>query len=102
MARRPSTRDRLLAWHLQNILVSCGLSQTDYSILGRRVVRAPLVVAVVAGPPVALDIYILPGQTPDDFAEQASAIAYSLDVAKVRVVPLGPSLIRLELLPDQL
>ena len=99
MARHQSPHNRLLAWRLQNILVECGLSQADYSIGGRRVVRVPQVVSVVAGPPVGLYIHILSGQTPDDFAAQASAIAHGLGVAKVRVVRLAPSLVRLELLP---
>ena len=46
-----------------------------------------------------LHIRTLPGQTPNNFAAHASAIAYNLGVAEVRVVPLGPSLIRLDLLP---
>lgn len=45
-----------------------------------------------------LDIRMLQGQTPEDFAAHASAMAYNLDVAEVRVIPLGVSLIRLELL----
>jgi hypothetical protein len=57
-------------------------------------------VSVLAGPPVGLEIRMLPGQMPADFAAHAPAIAYNLGVAEVRVVPLGPSLIRLELLPS--
>jgi hypothetical protein len=57
------------------------------------------VVSVTLGPPVGLDVRILPGQMPDDFAAHARTIAYNLDVAEVRVIPLGPDLIRLELLP---
>ena len=34
-----------------------------------------------------------------DFAAHARAIAYNLDMAEVQVVALGPSLIRLDLLP---
>jgi hypothetical protein len=84
---------------VQDILVGCGMSQTDYSIAGGRVFHIPQVVSVVRGPPASLDIRILPGQMPDDFAAHARTIAYNLDVAEVRVVPLGPYLIRLELLP---
>ncbi len=40
---------------------------------------------------------MLPGQMPDDFAAHVRRIAYNLDVAEVRVIPLGPSLIRLEM-----
>ena len=56
-------------------------------------------VAVIPGPPVSLDIRILPGQLPEDFAAHTQAIAYDLEVTEVRVVPLGPSMIRLELRP---
>ena len=51
------------------------------------------------GPPEGLHIRILPGQSPEDFSAHTPAIAYDLGVAEVRVVPLGPSQIRLELLP---
>ncbi len=63
------------------------------------VFHVPQVVSVVVGLPVRLDIRILPGQTPDDYAVRAPPVAYDLGVAEVRVVPLGPSLLRLELLP---
>lgn len=96
---RRQVRDRLLARRTHHILAGCGLSQADYSIGGGRVVRVPEVVSVGAGPPMALDIRILPGQVPNDFVAHASAIAYGLGMAEVRVVPLAPSLIRLELLP---
>jgi len=38
-----------------------------------------------------------PGQTPEDFAAHASAIAYDLGVVQVRVVTLETPLIRLQL-----
>ncbi|HZA16708.1 MAG TPA: pentapeptide repeat-containing protein [Pseudonocardiaceae bacterium] len=91
-------RSRQLALRVEEILVGCGLSQADYSIGGGRCVHIPEVVSVVAGPPVGLDIRLLPGQTPDDFAVHASVIAFHLGVAEVRVIPLPPSLVRLELL----
>jgi hypothetical protein len=97
---REQARDQLLAGHVQDILLGRGLTQTAFSIGGGRNVRVPQVVSVLPGPPVGLDIRTLPGQTPDDFATHAPAIAYNLGVAEVRVVPLGPSLIRLELLPE--
>jgi hypothetical protein len=93
------TIDQQLAWRVQDIIAGLGLIHSDFSIGGGRIVHHPEVVSVAAGPPVGLDIRILPGQTPDDFAAHAPAIAYDLGVAEVRVVPLGPYLIRLELLP---
>jgi hypothetical protein len=90
--------DQRFAWRVEDIIAKRGLAQSYYSVGGRGM-RVPHVVAVAAGPPVGLDVRMLPGQTPDDFAAQAAAIAYNLGVAEVRVVPLGPSLIRLELLP---
>ncbi|MDQ3153875.1 MAG: hypothetical protein M3R63_19910 [Actinomycetota bacterium] len=89
--------DQRLAWRVQDILAGLGLTQSDYSIGGGRTVHIPTVVAVTAGPPVGLEIRILPGQMPDHFARHASVIAYNLGMAEVRVVPLGPFLIRLEL-----
>ena len=97
--RMRQARDRMLAKRMHDIMAGCGLSQADYSIGGGRVVRVPEVVSVVAGSPMALNLRILPGQTPSDFAAHASAIAYGLDMAEVRVVPLAPSMIQLELLP---
>jgi hypothetical protein len=99
--RTPQEHNHTLAWRMQDIIAGLGLTQTDFSIAGGRSVHIPEVVSVAAGPPVGLHIRTLPGQTPDDFAAHAPAIAYNLGdlgVAQVRVVPLGPSLIRLDLL----
>jgi hypothetical protein len=97
---RDQARDQKLAWRVQDILAGHGLTQTAFSIGCGRTIYVPQVVSVIAGPPVGLDICPLPGQTPDDFAKHAPALAYNLGVAEVRVVPLGPSLIRLELLDE--
>jgi hypothetical protein len=94
---RRQAADQQLAWRVQEVLVGCGLSQAGYSIGGGRVFHIPRVVSVVPGPLVELEIRMLPGQTPDDFAAHAERIAYNLDVAEVRVIPLGGYLIRLEL-----
>lgn len=100
--RRERTRqadDQLFAWRVQDIIVGLGLTQGDYSIGGGRALHIPEVVSVIPGPPAGVGIRMLPGQMPDDFAKHAQAIAYNLGMAEVRVVPLGPSLIRLDLLP---
>jgi hypothetical protein len=101
LERLHQARDQRLAWRVQDIFVGCGLAQGDYNIAGGHVFHIPQVVSVVPGPPVELKIRILPGQMPDDFAAHAPAIAYSLGVSEVRVVPLGPSLIGLQLQPVQ-
>jgi hypothetical protein len=90
--------DQQLAWRVQDVLVGCGLSQDDYSVGGGRVFHIPEVISVRIGPPVTLDVRMLLGQTPEDFVAHASAMAYDLGVAEVRVVPLEVPLIRLELL----
>jgi hypothetical protein len=113
LLRRPLTRHHVrqlertrqehnqqLAWRVQDILTTRGLSQMYYSIGGGRGWHVPQVVSVTSGSPIALNIRTLPGQTPDDFVKHASAIAYNLGVTEVQVVPLGPSMIRLELLPE--
>jgi hypothetical protein len=92
--------DQALAWRVQDVLVGCGLTRMDFSIGGGRTLHAPEVVSVSAGPPVRLTIRTLPGQTPDDFARHAPAIAYNLGVAQVRVLAQGPLHIGLELLPE--
>lgn len=100
LQRAYQQHNQQLAHRVQEIIAGCGLIQADYSIGGGRCVHIPRVVSVVAGPPVGLDIELLPGQTPDDFTAQTSAIAFHLGVAEVRVIPLPPALIRLELLAE--
>jgi hypothetical protein len=97
--RRHATHQRL-ASRVEEILIGCRLTQFSYSIGGGRSMRVPQVVSVDAGPPVRVDILTLPGQMPDHFAVKAPTIAYNLGVTEVRVVPLGPSQIRLELLQE--
>lgn len=99
LERRQQVRDEHLAGRVEEIITGLGLVQSDFSIAAGRVFHIPQVVSVDPGPPVGLDIRILPGQSPDDFSAHAAAIAYDLGMAEVRVVPLGPSVIRLELLP---
>jgi hypothetical protein len=99
LERRRQTGYERLARRVEEIIVGLGLTQSDYSIASGRVFHIPQVVSVDPGPPVGLDIHILPGQSPDDFSAHATTIAYDLGMADVRVVPVGPSVIRLELLP---
>lgn len=82
---REAHYQQLLTRRVENLFVGSGLSQADYSIGGGRFVHIPHVVSVVTGPTVGLGIRMLPGQTPDDFTAQATAIAYNLGVAR------GPS-----------
>lgn len=99
LERRQQVGYELLAQRVEEIIAGLELIQSDFSIASGRVFHVPQVVSVDRGPPVGLDIHILPGQSPDDFSAHAAAIAYDLGMAEVRVAPLGPSVIRLELLP---
>jgi Domain of unknown function (DUF1918) len=99
LERRQQAGYEQLARRVEEIIVGLDLVQSDFSIAAGRVFHAPEVVSVDPGPPVGLDIRMLPGQSPKDFSKHAAAIAYDLGMAEVRVVPLGPSVIRLELLP---
>lgn len=90
--------EQRLAGRVHDIIVGLGLTQADFSLGGGRTLHTPEVISVTERP-VGFDIRMLPGQIPDDFAAHAKRIAYNLDVAEVRVVPLGHSLIRLILLP---
>lgn len=99
LERCQHVRDERLARRVEEIIAGLGLAQNDYSIAGGRIVHIPEVVSVDPGPPERVNIRILPGQSPDDFSAHALTIAYDLDTAQVRVSPLGPFLIRLELLP---
>jgi hypothetical protein len=99
LERRRQENAWQLAARVEDVIIGCGLSQFSYSVSGSRNLRAPQVLAVDDGPPVRLNILILPGQMPDHFAKHAPTIAYNLGVTKIRVIPLGPSQIRLELFP---
>jgi hypothetical protein len=99
LERRQEAAYERLASRVEDILAGLGLFHDDWSIGGSRTFDIPEVVSVNPGPPVGLDIRMLPGQVPGDFSAHASAIAYDLGMAEVRVIPLGPSRIRLELLP---
>jgi hypothetical protein len=99
LERRQQVGYEHLARRVEEIIAGLDLVQSDFSIAGGRAFHIPQVVSVDPGPPVGLDIRILPGQSPDDFSAHAASIAYDLGMAEVRVVPLGPSAIRLELLP---
>ena len=102
-ARQLERRRQENAWRLasrvEDVFVGCGLSQFSFSLSGSRDIRAPQVLSVVDGPLVGVEIRILPGQMPDHFVKHAPTIAYNLGVTEVRVIPLGPSRIRLELFP---
>ena len=91
------TREKPLVRGVQDSLVRCGLSRIGYSIAGSETVHSPRVVSADAGPPGWVQIDLLAGQSAEDFAAHASAIAQDLDVPEVWVVPLGRSRIRLEL-----
>jgi hypothetical protein len=88
-------RDKPLVQGVQDSLVRCGLSRTEHTVAGR--VHCPRVVSAHAGPPGWVQIDLLAGQSAEDFAAHASAIAHELGVPEVWVVPLGLSRIRLEL-----
>jgi hypothetical protein len=99
LERRQQVGYERLARRVEEIIAGLDLVQSDFSIAAGRVFHVPQVVSVSPGPPVGLDLRILPGQSPEDFSAHAAAIAYDLGMAEVRVVPLGPSAIRLELRP---
>jgi hypothetical protein len=90
--------DQWFARRMQDIIVELGLTETNYSISGGYTLHVPQVISMIAGPPRRFDIRILPGQGHEDFAAHAQTIARELDVAEVRVIPLGRSLVRVELL----
>jgi hypothetical protein len=97
--RRRQENTQNFAWRVQDLMARIGLAQTDFSTGGGRIIHIPQVLSVVAGPPVGMIVRTLPGQVPADFVKHATKIAYNLDISEVQVVPLGPALIRLDLLP---
>ena len=97
--RRPEAAYERLAQRVEEIITGLGLIEEDFNISAGRIFHIPRVISVHSGPPVRVDIGILPGQSPEDFSAHAAAIAYDLGVAEVRIVALDPSTIRWELLP---
>jgi hypothetical protein len=99
LERRHQAAYERLAERVEEIIAGLGLVQDDFSIGAGRIYHVPQVVSVDPGPPVKVDVRILPGQSPEDFSVPAATIAYDLGVAEVGINPLGPSAIRLELRP---
>jgi hypothetical protein len=99
LERAHHENNQRLAWRVQDILAACNLTQTDYSIASGRVVHIPQVISVVTGPPAGLIIRLSSCQMPKDFTTIAPTVAYHLGVTQVRIVPLQPPFIRLDLLP---
>lgn len=98
-ARRRLASLQRRAWRVQDVLVSCGLSQSGVSIVGGQFFDVPHVVWVEPGTPERLTIRIPLGQMPSDYDAQAPRIAYNLGVNSVRVYQLPePRMILLELL----
>lgn len=95
--RRQAAYERL-AERVEEIITGLGLIEEDFSIGGERIYHVPQVVAVDPGPPVKVDIHILPGQSPEIFSVHAETIAYDLGMAEVRIIRIAPSAIRLELI----
>jgi hypothetical protein len=91
------TTDKLLVRSVQDSLVRSGLSRTEHTVAGGDTLHIPRVVSADAGPPGWVQIDLLPGQSAEDFTAHASALAQSLGVPQVWVVPLGRSRVRLEL-----
>ena len=94
---RHPARDMPLVRGVQDSLVRCGLSRTEHTLAGSETVHSPRVVLADVGPPGWVQVDLLAGQSAEDFAAHARAIAQDLDVPEVWVVPLGRSCIRLEL-----
>jgi hypothetical protein len=95
LARVRQALDQQLAWRVQDILVGCGLSQADYSIVGGRIFHIPHVVSVIRGPPVGLDICILPGQMCDDLPRTPGRSRTTSTWPRFGWYRSGPYLIRL-------
>ncbi|HEX6402883.1 MAG TPA: DUF1918 domain-containing protein [Pseudonocardiaceae bacterium] len=100
LERRQQGAYERLAERVEEIITGLGLIEQDFSISAGRIYHIPQVVAVDPGPPMKVDIDILPGQSPEDFSAHAETIAYDLGMAEVRIIPIAPSAIRLELIPQ--
>ena len=94
---RLQARDKLFVRRVQDSLARCELHRIEYTAAGEEMLHTPRVVAADARPPSWVQIDMLPGQSAEDFAAHAPAIAHHLGVPHVWVVPLGRSRIRLEL-----
>lgn len=79
----------LLVRGVQGSLARCGLTRSEYTLAGGQTVRTPRVISAGAGAVPWVQIAVLAGQSPEDFAAQAPTIAHQLGVAQVWVIPLG-------------
>ena len=94
---KPQASDKLFIRRVQNSLARCGLHRINYTSTGEETLHTPRLVAADARPPSWVQIDMLPGQSAEDFAAHAPAIARHLGVPHVWIIPLGRSRIRLEL-----
>ena len=93
----PQASNKLFIRRVHNSLARCGLHRINYTSTGEETLHTPRLVAADARPPSWIQIDMLPGQSAEDFAAHAPAIAHHLGVPHVWIVPLGRSRIRLEL-----
>jgi DNA segregation ATPase FtsK/SpoIIIE-like protein len=91
-------RDQRLAWRAQEIFAGVGLISAQSTIAAGHAILIPHVVQVRHGSPTSLIVRTLPGQLPEDYTLHADRIARSLGVARIRIIGIGPSLIRVDLL----
>lgn len=87
---RREAADKMLALRVHNSLIRCGLSRSDYSIASGDMFHSPQITSADTGPPGWVEVDMLPGQSPGDFARHAAAIARDLNVSQIRIVPLKP------------
>jgi hypothetical protein len=87
-----------LRWQWRSACTGTSLAQMIYTPSGPT--RAvPMIESVHLGPPVSLLIRLRPGQTLDEFKAAAPALAPTLDVAELQMIPVPPYWVRIVLLP---
>lgn len=86
-----------IAWRMADVLRGTALARNASTGAAGTVVLAPEVAAVLPGPPVAVNLRLLPGQVAADVEAESHRIAEGFGARKIRIIPRAPSWVRIEL-----
>jgi len=90
-----------VAWLWNDTMDGTDLAHHTVTAARLPLLLVPQVQSVDPGPPVTLQVRMLPGQVVGDFQAQAHRIAAGMDVPMVAITPCGHGLIKVTLLDHQ-
>jgi DNA segregation ATPase FtsK/SpoIIIE, S-DNA-T family len=86
-----------LAVRMTDVLMGTALARRDVTGGGGPVVLSPQVAAVMIGPPLCMNLRLLPGQTAADVELESDRLAEAFGARRVRIIPRAPGWVRVEL-----